>query len=307
MPEEKLKKESSMVDIDTSGDPVDVVLKDEEKIETEKMETTPDTDTPKVETANEEELEDYSDKVKTRINKLTGKLRESERREKAAIDYAQKVATENKTVKNKLNSLDSSYLEQYKARTEAETVQAKKTLQQAIEAGDVDAQVEAQAALSRLAIDQQRHAESAEERKLAKEQAVDKPTESFQPKPAKRVDPKAESWAEKNPWFGTDEPMTYASFGLHRRLVTEGFDPNSDEYYTEIDKRIRTEFPHKFKDEGGSVNGSAKPVQTVASASRVSTAKSGRKTVRLTPSHVHIAKRLGVPLEEYAKYVKEDA
>ena len=303
MPEE-LKKETPMVDIDTSGDAVDVVLKDEEKIETEKMETTPDTDTPKVETANEEELEDYSDKVKSRINKLTGKLRESERREKAAIDYAQKVATENKTVKNKLNSLDYSYLEQYKARTEAETVQAKKTLQQAIEAGDVDAQVEAQAALSRLAIDQQRHAETTQERELEKKNPKE---ETPVPAPAKKPDPKAEAWAEKNPWFGVDEPMTYASFGLHRRLVTEGFDPNSDNYYTEIDKRIRTEFPHKFKDEGGSVNGSAKPVQTVASASRVSTAKSGRKTIRLTPSQVHIAKRLGVPLEEYAKYVKEDA
>ena len=305
MPEE-LKKETPMVDIDTSGDDVDVVLKDDDKkIETENLETTPATVTaPEVEIANEGELEDYSDKVKKRIDKLTGKLRESERREKAAIDYAQKVANENKTVKTKLNSLDSSYLEQYKARTEAETVQAKKTLQHAIEAGDVDAQVEAQAALSRLAIDQQRHAETTQERELEKKNPKE---ETPVPAPAKKPDPKAEAWAEKNPWFGVDEPMTYASFGLHRRLVTEGFDPNSDEYYTEIDKRIRTEFPHKFKDEGGSVNGSAKPVQTVASASRVSTAKSGRKTIRLTPSQVHIAKRLGVPLEEYAKYVKEDA
>jgi hypothetical protein len=304
MPEE-LKKETPMVDIDTSGDDVDVVLKeDDNKIETDALDTTPATVTaPKVET-NEEELEDYSDSVKKRINKLTGKLRESERREKAAIDYAQKVANENKTVKTKLNSLDSSYLEQYKARTEAETVQAKKTLQQAIEAGDVDAQVEAQAALSRLAIDQQRHAETTQERELEKKNPTQ---ETPVPAPAKKPDPKAESWAEKNPWFGVDEPMTYASFGLHRRLVTEGFDPNSDQYYTEIDKRIRNEFPHKFKDEGGSVNGSNEPVQRVASASRGSAAKSGRKTIRLTPSQVHIAKRLGVPLEEYAKYVKEDA
>tara|TARA_R100001594_G_scaffold88681_1_gene122933 strand:+ start:2675 stop:3592 length:918 start_codon:yes stop_codon:yes gene_type:complete len=305
MPEE-LKKETPMVDIDTSGDDVDVVLKDEDKkIETENLETTSATVTaPEVEVTNEGELEDYSDKVKKRIDKLTGKLRESERREKAAIDYAQKVANENKTVKTKLNSLDSSYLEQYKARTEAETVQAKKTLQQAIEAGDVDAQVEAQAALSRLAIDQQRHAETTQERELEKKNPKQ---ETPAPAPAKQPDPKAEAWAEKNPWFGVDEPMTYASFGLHRRLVSEGYNPNSDDYYTEIDKRIRNEFPHKFKDEGGSVNGSTKPVQTVASASRGSAAKSGRKTVRLTPSQVHIAKRLGVPLEEYAKYVKEDA
>ena len=294
-----------MVDIDTSGDAVDIVLKDEDnKIDTDELDTTsPIVTTPIVETGGEE-LEDYSDKVKKRIDKLTGKLRESERREQAAIDYAKKVANENKTVKTKLNSLDSSYLEQYKARTDAETVQAKKTLQQAIEAGDIDAQVEAQTALSRLAIDQQRHAESTQERELEKKNPTQ---ETPVPAPVKKVDPKAESWAENNPWFGVDEPMTYASFGLHRRLVSEGFDPNSDEYYTEIDKRIKNEFPHKFKNEGGSVNGSNKPVQTVASASRGSAARSGRKTVRLTPSQVHIAKRLGVPLEEYAKYVKEDA
>lgn len=304
MPEE-LKKDTPMVDIDTSGDAVDIVLKDEDnKIDTDELDTTsPIVTTPIVETGGEE-LEDYSDKVKKRIDKLTGKLRESERREQAAIDYAKKVANENKTVKTKLNSLDSSYLEQYKARTDAETVQAKKTLQQAIEAGDVDAQVEAQTALSRLAIDQQRHAESTQERELEKKNPTQ---ETPVPAPVKKVDPKAESWAENNPWFGVDEPMTYASFGLHRRLVKEGFDPNSDEYYTEIDKRIKNEFPHKFKNEGGSVNGSNKPVQTVASASRGSAARSGRKTVRLTPSQVHIAKRLGVPLEEYAKYVKEDA
>jgi len=302
---EELKKDTPMVDIDTSGDAVDIVLKDEDnKIDTDELDTTsPIVTTPIVETGGEE-LEDYSDKVKKRIDKLTGKLRESERREQAAIDYAKKVANENKTVKTKLNSLDSSYLEQYKARTDAETVQAKKTLQQAIEAGDVDAQVEAQTALSRLAIDQQRHAESTQERELEKKNPTQ---ETPVPAPVKKVDPKAESWAENNPWFGVDEPMTYASFGLHRRLVKEGFDPNSDEYYTEIDKRIKNEFPHKFKNEGGSVNGSNKPVQTVASASRGSAARSGRKTVRLTPSQVHIAKRLGVPLEEYAKYVKEDA
>ena len=130
----------------------------------------------------------------------------------------------------------------------------------------------------------------------------------MEPKQPAKVDPKAEAWASKNPWFGTDETMTYGSFAIHKKMVDEdGFDPNSDDYYSEIDKRIRNEFPHKFKDEGGSVNGSTKPVQTVASASRGSAAKSGRKTVRLTPSQVHIAKRLGVPLEEYAKYVKEDA
>ena len=301
MPEEQVKdiqQSEPVVDIPTEGDPVDVELKEDSSPKEQSTE-------PKIEVkvdSDKEELDEYSENVKTRINKLTGKLRETERRENASFDYAKRVAEENKRLKGRLNTLDSSYIDEYKARTEAQTVGAKAELQKAIEAGDVDAQVNAQESLSKLAVDNQRvlATTQAKEQKIQGEQEqVKQPTFT----PPKKPDPKAEAWAENNSWFGTDEAMTYASFGIHRKLVEkEGFDANSDEYYTEIDKRIRHEFPHKF--DGG--NGATKPVQSVASAGRSTTTKtSGRKTVRLSPSQVHIAKRLGVPLEEYAKYVKE--
>ena len=301
MPEEQTKINAEpTVDIPTEGDPVDVELKDDSSPKEQSTEQKPEIEV-KVD-SDKEELDEYSENVKTRINKLTGKLRETERRENASFDYAKRVAEENKRLKGRLNTLDTSYIDEYKARTEAQTVGAKAELQKAIEAGDVDAQVNAQESLSKLAVDNQRvlATTQAKEQKIqGEQQQVQQPTLA----PPKKPDPKAEAWAEKNSWFGTDEAMTYASFGLHRKLVEQdGFDPNSDEYYTEIDKRIRQEFPHKF--DGG--NGSTKPVQSVASAGRSTTSKtSGRKTVRLTPSQVHIAKRLGVPLEEYAKYVKE--
>ena len=301
MPEEQVKdiqQSEPVVDIPTEGDPVDVELKEDSSPKEQSTE-------PKVEIkvdSDKEELDEYSENVKTRINKLTGKLRETERRESASFDYAKRVAEENKRLKGRLNTLDNSYIDEYKARAEAQTVGVKAELQKAIEAGDIDAQVNAQESLSKLAVDNQRvlATTQAKEQKIQGEQeAVQQPTFT----PPKKPDPKAEAWAENNSWFGTDEAMTYASFGLHRKLVEqEGFDANSDEYYTEIDKRIRHEFPHKF--DGG--NGATKPVQSVASAGRSTTTKtSGRKTVRLSPSQVHIAKRLGVPLEEYAKYVKE--
>jgi hypothetical protein len=303
MPEEQVKdiqQSEPVVDIPTEGDPIDVELKEDSSPKEQSAEKEPEIEV-KVE-SEKEELDEYSENVKTRINKLTGKLRETERRENASFDYAKRVAEENKRLKGRLNTLDSSYIDEYKARTEAQTVGAKAELQKAIEAGDVDAQVNAQEALSKLAVDNQRvlATTQAKEQKIKGDQeAVQQPTFT----PPKKPDPKAEAWAENNSWFGTDEAMTYASFGIHRKLVEkEGFDANSDEYYTEIDKRIRHEFPHKF--DGG--NGATKPVQSVASAGRSTTTKtSGRKTVRLSPSQVHIAKRLGVPLEEYAKYVKE--
>ena len=303
MPEEQVKdiqQSEPVVDIPTEGDPVDIELKEDSSPKEQSTEKEPEIEV-KVD-SDKEELDEYSENVKTRINKLTGKLRETERRENASFDYAKRVAEENKRLKGRLNTLDSSYIDEYKARAEAQTVGVKAELQKAIEAGDVDAQVNAQESLSKLAVDNQRvlATTQAKEQKIKGDQeAVQQPTFT----PPKKPDPKAEAWAEKNSWFGTDEAMTYASFGIHRKLVEkEGFDANSDEYYTEIDKRIRHEFPHKF--DGG--NGATKPVQSVASAGRSTTTKtSGRKTVRLSPSQVHIAKRLGVPLEEYAKYVKE--
>ena len=305
MPEEQTKINAEpTVDIPTEGDPVDVELKEDSSPKEQLTGQKPEVEVEVQQETSKEELDEYSTKVKGRINKLTGKLRETERREQASFDYAKRIQEENKKLRGRLNTLDTSYIDEYKARTEAETIGAKSQLQKAIEAGDVDAQVTAQEALSKLAVDNQRVLATT---KAREQQIVGEEEKAYvPPKSPPKPDPKAEAWAGKNSWFGTDEAMTYASFGLHRKLVEEeGFNPKSDDYYTEIDKRIRQEFPHKFN-EGGEINGSTKPVQSVASAGRTTTSKtSGRKTVRLTPSQVHIAKRLGVPLEEYAKYVKE--
>ena len=300
MPEQQINtaKDEPVVSIPTEGDSIDVNLQEESKTE-KKDETQPQVVTQETEG---EELEDYSDKVKTRINKLTGKLREAERREQASFQYAKRVADENKKLKAQKNSLDNSYIQEFAARTEIETKKAETDLQRAIEANDAQAQVEANKALAKLSIDNERllaTKEAKENKKEDQEEDITPPQDV-----PKKIDPKAEAWAEKNPWFGKDEAMTYASFGIHKNLVEEKqMNPNSDEYYAAVDKRMREEFPHKF---GANSSESTRPVQPVASAGRSTTqSTSGRKTVRLSPSQVHIAKRLGVPLEEYAKYVKE--
>ncbi len=288
-------------ELDVSGDSVDVELKEKE----EKKET------PEVSVKEEQpeekkdEREEYSEGVKKRIDRLTYKIREAERREKEAVNYAQQVKGERDTLQTKFDKLDDGYVNEFTGRVKSQLESAKIQLKDAVAKGDVDAQVAANQNLARLAIEEERIKATEEQRKKYEEslknagQIGDQPVQSRvqQPKP----DPKAEQWAEKNEWFGKDEAMTYASFGIHKKLVEEdGFNPTSDEYYEEIDKRIRKEFPHKFN---GEEKASSKPVQTVASASR--TSGTGRKTVRLTPSQVAIAKKLGVPLEEYAKYVKE--
>jgi len=300
MPEQQINtaKDEPVVSIPTEGDSIDVNLQEESKTE-KKDETQPQVVTQETEG---EELEDYSDKVKTRINKLTGKLREAERREQASFQYAKRVADENKKLKAQKNSLDASYIQEFAARTEIETKKAETDLQRAIEANDAQAQVEANKALAKLSIDNERllaTKEAKENKKEDQEEDITPPQDT-----PKKIDPKAEAWAENNPWFGKDEAMTYASFGIHKNLVEEKqMNPNSDEYYAAVDKRMREEFPHKF---GANSSETTRPVQPVASAGRSTTqSTSGRKTVRLSPSQVHIAKRLGVPLEEYAKYVKE--
>tara|TARA_R100001443_G_scaffold28797_1_gene41961 strand:- start:86 stop:988 length:903 start_codon:yes stop_codon:yes gene_type:complete len=300
MPEQAINtaKDEPVVSVPSEGDSVDIDLQ-EEKQET-KDNTQPEVITQETQG---EELEEYSDKVKTRINKLTGKLREAERREQASFQYAKRVADENKKLKAKSNSLDASYIQEFEARTQIETKKAEQDLQTAINAGDAEAQVAAQKAIARLSIDNERLLATKEAKESLKDEKAEDVGDVPQPAP-KKVDPKAEAWAEKNPWFGKDEAMTYASFGIHKKLVEEeNFNPNSDEYYAEIDNRMQKEFPHKF---GVNSSESTRPVQPVASAGRSTTqTTSGRKTVRLSPSQVHIAKRLGVPLEEYAKYVKE--
>ena len=310
MPElqETLKEATTpMVELDTTGNSVDIEL-DDSKANTKEV----DTKEPIVEVKEEkkDEREEYSEGVKKRIDRLTYKIRESERREKEALSFAEQIKKERDDLQTKFTKLDDGYVNEFSGRVKSELESAKVALKQAVSAGDVDAQVNANQALARLAIEQERINATEEQRKLYEKsqenagQVVQQPVQSNVQQPqAAPPDPKAEAWAEKNEWFGKDEVMTYASFGIHKKLVEEeGYNPSSDEYYEEINRRLRNEFPQKFND-GGEVQGSNKPVQTVASAQR--TTRSGRKTVRLTPSQVAIAKKLGVPLEEYAKYVKE--
>ena len=311
--QETLKEATTpMVELDTSGNAVDVELDDSKantkEVETEKEE--PKVEVKEVKEEKKDEREEYSEGVKKRIDRLTYKIRESERREKEALSFAQQIKQERDDLQTKFTRLDDGYVNEFSTRVKSELESAKASLKQAVSAGDVDAQVAANQALARLAIEQERINATEEQRKLYEKsqenagQVVQQPVQSNVQQPqAAKPDPKAEAWAEKNEWFGKDEAMTYASFGIHKKLVEEeGYNPSSDEYYEEIDKRLRNEFPQKFND-GGEVQGSKQPVQTVASATR--TTRTGRKTVRLTPSQVAIAKKLGVPLEEYAKYVKE--
>ena len=305
---ESLKEDALMVELDTSGKSIDVELKPNKKEETETEVVEEKDTTEEVKETKKDEREEYSDGVKKRIDKLTYKIREAERREKEALSFAEQVKKEKDELQGKFDKLDDGYVNEFAGRVKSELETAKVALKQAVSAGDVDAQVVANQALAKLAIEEERIKATEEQRKKYEEslkttgQIGDQPVQNNVTAPT-RPDPKAEAWAEKNTWFGKDEAMTYASFGIHKKLVEEeGFDPTSDEYYQEIDKRLQTEFPHKFNS-GGEVQEGKQPVQTVASANR--TTRSGRKTVRLTPSQVAIAKKLGVPLEEYAKYVKE--
>jgi hypothetical protein len=258
-----------------------------------------------VEATTEDQFEKADSATQKRINRLTKKMREAERREAEAVNYAKQVQAESEQLKTRMNNLDTNYVNEFSSRVTTQTKQAQDAMARAMEVGDTKAAVEAQQQLTELAIqnDRAQQAKIQQERYQkqveAQQQAqVNQPMPQQQPEP-KRPDPKAEQWAVKNDWFGQDEAMTYAAFGIHKRLVEEeGFDPQSDDYYNELDRRISDEFPHKFEKQ------SRRPAQTVASASRQTTGRSGKRQVRLTPSQIAIAKKLGVPLEEYAKYVK---
>jgi hypothetical protein len=279
---------------DTEEDSVDVNLSSEDSAEEARA-------APEADTADEGELEDYSSGVKSRINELTKRFREEERQKQSAIEYAQNIQKENADLKGRMEALDKNYLEQFESRVSSELETAKRVLKEAHETGDIDKLVEAQEALAELTLQKTTAKSSKESSVEVQREAAPAPQAAPQAEPQAAPDPKAEKWAQENEWFGQDEVMTYAAFGIHRRMVEdEGFDPASDEYYAEIDNRLRNEFPNKFDSKAKS-NGGRKVASAESSASRK---KSGRKTVRLTPSQVAIAKRLNVPLEEYAKYVK---
>ena len=268
----------------------------EEKPEIEISEAPGITDTETVKTEQKEEMSEYSEGVKKRIAKLTHKMREAERQKEEAIEYAKNQKTNADKYRKRYEALDGDYTKEFEKRVTSGTEAIKTKLAQAIAAGDVEAQVQAQSELAQLSMDASRLARIKEIDNKVVTTAPEEPASP--PQPQRQPDPKADAWAQKNPWFGTDNAMTYTAFDIHKQLVEqEGFDGQSDEYYSEVDKRIRLEFPHKF---GNNESTTAEPVQTVASANRPA-AKGRRKTVKLTPSQVAISKRLGVPLEEYAK------
>jgi hypothetical protein len=312
-----MPKEEKMVDLDTSGEGAEIA------IEEQKDESVVETDSPKeeaeapkeepVETKQEEvkeevkqepkdddKLEEYSKGVQARIAKLTRKMREAERQRDAATEYAKAVEEKRKTLETRFQKTDADYLKKFETSINTGLEAAQKELAAAIAAGDAEAQVAANKRIATLAFENAK----LEQSKSARETEVSKPADvkaPEQPKMQEPSDPRAEAWAAKNSWFGQDRAMTYTAFEIHKDLVDkEGFDPQSDEYYAEVDKRIRVDFPHKFAKTD--VKQTTEPVQTVASAKR--SVRPGRKTVKLTSSQVAIAKKLGVPLEEYAKQLK---
>ena len=307
MPEEnKIKKEEQMVDIDTSGPETEVNLPEEPVQETAPAEQETVKEEPvkiETETKSDEELEDYSKGVQSRIAKLTRKMREAERREQAAVEYARAVEQKRQIDNERFQQVDSAYTKKFEDNVKLGMDSAQKELAVAIEAGDATAQVEANKRIATLAFENAKLEQKKQEQPVVQQPAqlqnqVNIPQQQVQDIPA--PDPQAENWASRNTWFGQDKAMTYTAFEIHKDLVNEGFDPQSTEYYAEVDNRIKVDFPHKF---GTTDNKQpTAPVQTVASATR--SVKPGRKTVRLTSSQVAIAKKLGVPLEEYAKQLK---
>jgi len=330
MPDEEKKT----VDIDTSGPDVDIALPEEKKEETNnvsdiQVEEVKETETVDKETdktfENEREtkleeggevekkegkeddkLEDYSKGVQSRIAKLTRKMREAERREKAAIEYAKAVEEKRKTTETKFSKVNDDYVKQFENRVKDGLDSAQKSLALAIENSDAAAQIEAQKKIAALSIDEARLNALKEQQSTTKEVSAPKLSDANTlpentPQSLPTPDPKAEDWAGKNTWFGKDRAMTFTAFEIHKDLVErEGFDPQTDEYYEEVDKRIKLEFPHKFDTKETQTS---KPTQNVASVKR-SAVRQGKQTVRLTSSQVAIAKKLGVPLEEYAKQIK---
>jgi hypothetical protein len=322
MPEEEKKT----VDIDTSGPGAEIDIeekKDEavvEQPEQEKENVEQGTDKTyeneretkleeggevekKEEKKDDDKLEDYSKGVQSRIAKLTRKMREAERREKAALDYAKAVEAKRQSAESKYSKVNEDYVKQFENRVKSGLDSAQKELASAIENSDAAAQIEVQKKIAALSIDEARLNALKEQQTTKKEEPAPKLKDADNlpestPQSLPTPDPRAEAWATENSWFGKDRAMTFTAFEIHKDLVErEGFDPQTTEYYDEVDKRIRLEFPHKFDNKDQT---SEKPTQNVASVKR-STVRPGRRTVRLTSSQVAIAKKLGVPLEEYAK------
>ena len=293
---EETKKETSVDD-----GTVDIELGEDTEAQSVEIDVV---ETPETEESGEHE--EYSQGVKKRIDRLTKKMREAERQREEALLYAKNVKIESDQVKAKLNTVDQGYLNEYGGRITAESTAAKEAFKRAIAVGDPEGTLAAQTKLNELhyaetKLNEAKRAQTlnVQRQEQERQQPQQQPQQAPQEAPAK-ADPRAEKWAGTNEWFGNDNTMTFAAYGIHKQLVDEAFDPTGDDYYDELDKRIREEFPHKFSDTGTK----RRNAQTVVGVSRSNSSQKGRRQVKLSPSQVAIATKLGVPLEEYAKYVK---
>lgn len=307
--------EDKMVDLDTSGEGQEVELQEEESTRKDEVEAKENisaseetveesSEDNRDDDSKEEGLDKYSKNVQRRIKKLLDKVERAEKREQEALNFAQSAKKKYDEYEKKIKSLDENYLSEYETRVQSQIEQAKKAYQDALYNNDVNAQVDAQRALTRLAIEEERAIASKQQREqlLKQQEGLMAERQTAQQTSPRQPDPRAEQWAEENKWFGQDEAMTFTALAHHKRLLKEGYDPKAspDEYYEEINSYMKNQFPHKFKEEAREPK--EKAPQTVAGSSRTSKTSNSRK-VKLTPSQVAIAKKLNVPLEEYAKFV----
>ena len=302
------EEEGQLIEIDDAEEKTETETETEEDdVQPESNENRPAVEVKK-QTDDEDDLSQYSASVRKRISKITKKFRDEEEQRLAAVEFADSVKKHNDELKAKLDKLDTTYVGEFDTRVQSQAAAAKEAYRKAYEAGDADALYEAQQTISRIAMEEARLNQLKEQREqeTKKAETNDATPAATQPAPTPpppKPDPRAEEWATQNEWFGQDQTMTYAAFGIHKTLIEEeGLDPNTEEYYTELDNRIRSNFPHKFGEQKKSSG--PRVASAGATASKTGSTK-GRRTVKLTPSQIAIAKRLNVPLEEYAKYVKE--
>ena len=304
------EEQGAEINLDEKGEVEKIETPIEEKIEVEQVPEDKsfenERETKLEKTEEKDELKEYSEGVQKRIAKLTRKMREAERQREEAVQYAQSLTQQKQEMEGRMSKMDNSYVSEFESRVKTGLAAAKLALKNAIESQDVEAQIAAQQQLAALTMDEARvnSIKVANEQKPKAQEREVNITPQQQRAPQPQSDPRAEDWASRNSWFGNDSAMTYTAFDIHKKLVEqEGFDPQSNDYYAEVDKRIRLEFPHKFDKVEGNTTERARPAQNVASARRSATT-GRRKTVKLSPSQVAIAKRLGVPLEDYAKQLK---
>ena len=299
--EKKQDVDLGYVDVSGGGKTAKELLQETKEDEEPKAE-------PKFEQAEEKEeesgLQDYSDKVQKRIKKLTFQAKEAERRERAAVEYAKGLKSKYENAEKKFEETDTNYLKEYNARIDSERDKAKSELKVALDSQDAELIMEAQDKLTKLAVEKEKVSITLNEKESRKKEVESQPVEEQNQAPQPQISNRAQEWATNNEWFGSDRVLTSAAMGIHEDLLQEGIDAESDAYYNQINKRMKEYFPQKFAESSTEETTKATPVQNVASVSRRS---GGRKSVKLTKSQVVIAKKLGVPLEEYAKYVKEGA